>query len=70
MFTQVDAAHPDRRFCFNVRVTDTEAYEVDAVDPPVPGVDALVRELNRGNDFSAFVQRMRRIFKENCAATA
>ena len=60
----MDPAQPERRFCFNVRVTDAEAYEVDAIDPPVPGIDALVRTLNEGNDFSAFVQRMRSRFKE------
>lgn len=61
---QIDPASPDRRFCFNVRVTDAEAYEVDSIDPPVPGIDSLVRELNEGNDFSSFVQRMRGRFKD------
>jgi len=57
---QIDPASPDRRFCFNVRVTDAEAYEVDSIDPPVPGIDfTRSRELNEGNDFSSFVQRMR-----------
>jgi hypothetical protein len=56
VFSLIDPADPDRKFCFNVRVTDAEAYEVDSVEPPVAGLEAAVRALNEGNDFSAFVQ--------------
>ena len=61
---QLDHRQPDRRFSFNVRVTDSEAYEVDSIDPPLPGIEAVVRALNEGNDFSSFVQRMRGRFKD------
>ena len=62
--SQIDPSQPERPFCFNVRVTASEAYEVDSVDPPISGVDSLVRSLNEGNDFSAFVQQMRGRFKD------
>lgn len=63
VFTQVDARDPDRAFSFCVRVTDSDAYEVDDVTPAVGELPALVRTLNDGNDFSRFVQAMRRAFK-------
>lgn len=65
VFTQVDPADPARRFAFTVWVTPAETYALDDVAPALPpGVaPALLAELNAGNDFSAFVQRMRRAFK-------
>ena len=70
VFTQVDALDPTRKFAFNVRVAESdEAYTVDDVDPPVAGLDALVAQLNATNDFSVFVQMMRRKFVEVASAT-
>lgn len=70
VFTQIDPLDPTRPFAFNVRVADAdEAYTVDGVDPPVAGLDALVVQLNATNDFSVFVQMMRRKFCEAAAAT-
>jgi hypothetical protein len=68
--TLIDAARPDRKFCFNVRVTAGDVYEVDGVEPPVAGVADLVADLNTGNNFSFFAQRMRRAFAAHVAAEA
>ena len=68
VFTQIDALDPTRKYAFNVRVSDAdESYSVDGVEPPLAGVDALVAQLNEGNDFSTFVQLMRRKFVEAAA---
>lgn len=64
VFTQIDPSDPDRQFRFNVRITDADVYEVEGCDPPVPGLDALIKELNAANDFSRFVQLMRQRFKQ------
>jgi hypothetical protein len=63
VFTLIDAARPQRRFCFTVKMTESDAYAVDEVDPPVAALDGMVRLLNESNDFSRFVQGMRREFK-------
>jgi hypothetical protein len=69
VFTLIDPLDPSRPFAFNVRVSEADdAYSVDGVDPPVPGVPELVAQLNRDNDFSRFVQLMRRRFIEGAAA--
>lgn len=68
VFSQIDALDPTRKFAFNVRVSDAdESYSVDGVEPPVAGLEALVAQLNESNDFSAFVQMMRRKFVEAAA---
>lgn len=63
VFTLVDAARPQRRFCFTVKMTEADAYAVDECDPPVAALEGMVRLLNETNDFSRFVQGMRREFK-------
>jgi hypothetical protein len=63
VFTQVDPADPDAKFCFSVRVTDADAYEVEECVPPVRELPELLRALNESNDFSRFVQSMRGAFK-------
>jgi hypothetical protein len=63
VFTQVDPADPEAKFCFSVRVTDADAYEVEECAPPVRELPELLRALNESNDFSRFVQAMRAAFK-------
>lgn len=65
-FTQVDPLDPGRKFAFSLNVTPSDAYEVEDCVPPLPPgqLEGLVSELNRHNDFSRFVQLMRRAFKE------
>ena len=67
VFTAIDASDPERPFSFSMRVTDTDAYEVDDCEPRVAELPALLRALNENNDFSRFVQGMRRAFKESAA---
>lgn len=65
VFTQIDPADPAGRHAFSLRVTPDDAYEVDDCEPPLPPgtLAGLLGELNGGNDFSRFVQMMRRAFK-------
>lgn len=65
-FTLIDPRAPDRAFAFNVKVSDSDTYHVDSCEPPIAGLEGLVADLNASNDFSAFVQTMRRKFKELC----
>ena len=68
VFTQIDARDPSRRFAFSLRVTAADAYEVQECVPLLaPGeLERLLAELNAGNDFSRFVQKMRAAFKRLC----
>lgn len=68
VFTQLDPDAPERRFTFTVLVTDKDVYEVTECTPPVPALEGLVSQLNASNDFSGFVQMMRRAFKAVCIA--
>ena len=72
VFTQLAPADPAAKFAFTLWITPTETYAVDDVSPALPGevVGALLQELNAGNDFSGFVQRMRRAFKALVEGTA
>jgi len=66
VFSLLDPARPDAKFAFTLWVTPAETYAVDEVAPalPAPQLGALLQELNAGNNFSAFVQKMRRAFKQ------
>ena len=70
VFTLIDEANPSRRFCFTVRMTETDAYDVDECEPSVAALAGLVQRLNESNDFSRFVQGMRREFKRLAGAGA
>ena len=63
VFTEIDPADPRRTFCFNVRISDSDVYEVDGCEPALSGLEALTKELNDGNDFSRFVQKLRAMFQ-------
>lgn len=61
-YTYVDPADELRPFSFLVRVNGTGVFEISEVSPALE-VDSLVAKLNQNNDFSWFVQAMRRRFK-------
>lgn len=70
IFTQIDPLHPERRFTFDVGIAgETEAYVISNVEPPVPGVEALIAALNAEGDFGHFTREMRRRFVEVAALT-
>lgn len=64
-FTQIDRRNPNKEFWFDVCVTAEEAYAIRNVSPSVQGIQALEDDLNEDSDFSKFVRRMRRKFKES-----
>lgn len=64
VFTLIDPERPDAKFGFSVYITPNETYAVEECDPPLPRLEFLVAELNASNDFSLFVQTMRREFKQ------
>jgi hypothetical protein len=68
VFTLIDPAQPARRFCFTVRMTEADAYDVDDCDPAVDALPGMLRQLNESNDISRFVQLMRREFKAYVAS--
>jgi hypothetical protein len=67
-FTQIDAAEPTREFIIAVSVDDGDVYRVMQCAPEVELLDALVTELNATNNFSLFVQALRRSFVALAAA--
>lgn len=72
VFSQVDPSDPGRKFAFTLWITPSDTYAVDEVAPALPAgvLPGLLAELNSGNDFSAFVQRMRKAFKGLVASEA
>jgi kinetochore protein Spc25 len=61
--TLIDPENPARPFSFAVLVNSKNVYEVLRCEPKVD-YDTLLGQLNKTNDFSAFVQQMRRLFKK------
>lgn len=63
-FRLLDRREPDRKFCVSVVVNDRDCYEVTASYPtlPRPRLATLVDDVNRTNDFSLFVRRLRKEF--------
>jgi len=64
-FTQIDRRNPEKKFWFDVRIMSDDTYSVQDVSPQVNGVKDLEKELNADQDFSKFVRKMRRKFKES-----
>jgi len=64
-FTQIDRRSPDRKFWFDVRIAGDDTYSVLRVSPEVAGVAELEKDLNEDQDFSRFVRRMRKKFKDS-----
>jgi hypothetical protein len=64
VFTLIDPTDPNKRFFFTVRMNDSDAYTVDECSPPIDTMADMVRLLNENNDFSKFVQYVRREFKK------
>jgi len=62
-FQFIDPSDVTRVFSFVVLVDQNNQYQVSECNPPVCGLEALIAALNAQNDFSAFVQAMRRQFK-------
>ncbi len=65
-FTLIDPRKYSREFSFCVFVDPTDTYVVNNCEPPIPGdrLSELLQELNRSNNFAAFVHAMRREFKK------
>mmetsp|Transcript_18293 Transcript_18293/g.37896 ORF Transcript_18293/g.37896 Transcript_18293/m.37896 type:complete len:237 (-) Transcript_18293:51-761(-) len=64
-FTQIDRRNPDKTFWFDVRIREDDTYTIQQVVPQVEGLQELEQELNADNDFSKFVRKMRKKFKES-----
>ncbi|XP_074661247.1 kinetochore protein Spc25-like [Tubulanus polymorphus] len=62
-FVNVDEKAPDKRFCFSVRLTGENSYEVSDCCPEVVGLEELVDKLNTTNSLRSFVVEMRKRFK-------
>ena len=63
VMTLINPADPEQRYCFEVHVSPVDdAYAVTACQPPLPALPALVAQLNATNQFSHFIQLMRREF--------
>lgn len=67
VFTQIDAAAPEARYSFCVRVDEAGRYTVSDVQPAVPGLDAKVQQLNASDNFAQFALSMRQAFVDTAA---
>ena len=64
IFTKIDPANPARKFAFAVFVDESDMYQLKECVPEVPASVDLLQRLNDTNDFSWFVQVMRKEFRE------
>lgn len=63
VFTLIHPTDPAKRFCFDVHVSPTDdSYAVTSCLPPVAALEGLLAQLNATNQFSVFVQQMRKEF--------
>ena len=63
----IDPKEPEREFTFRVQTgEDALEYEIDNVQPPIKGLEEMVKELNESGDFSYFCRAMRRRFRDTC----
>ena len=75
-FTQIDARDAGREFVLTLHVAEEDeggGYSLGGCSPPLPGLDAMVAELNASDDrlaFRYFVQRVRKQFQRACGAAA
>jgi hypothetical protein len=67
IFTKIDPSEPARKFTFAVFVDRGDMYQLKECSPDVPACADLLERLNETNDFSWFVQMMRKEFKSDCA---
>eukprot|EP00941_MAST-03F_sp_MAST-3F-sp1_P001202 g1202.t1 len=63
VFTLIDPNDHLRKFEFSVQVNDEDKYEVKLCEPKVE-MEGLLKILNETNDFSGFVQAMRKKFQD------
>mmetsp|Transcript_1021 Transcript_1021/g.1092 ORF Transcript_1021/g.1092 Transcript_1021/m.1092 type:complete len:234 (+) Transcript_1021:282-983(+) len=63
-FTHIDPNDHSREFYFVVFLDRNDVYHIQEVNPVIGNVQPLINELNETNNFSLFVRRMRKRFKE------
>ncbi|KAJ4786127.1 Kinetochore protein spc25 [Rhynchospora pubera] len=61
IFNKIDSTNPDKEYSFTVRL-DNDKYNLLRCDPLVEGIDDLLKEVNKTNDFFGFVRIMREKF--------
>ncbi|GIL50233.1 hypothetical protein Vafri_6461 [Volvox africanus] len=62
VMTHIDPKDHKKEFSVAVRMAPNDVYTVTKCDPHVPDLDELVNEVNRTNDFAAFVKAVRSRF--------
>jgi len=63
VMTLINPRDPAQRYCFEVHVSPSDdTYAVTSCQPPIAALPALVAQLNATNQFSHFIQYMRREF--------
>jgi hypothetical protein len=62
VFTQVDPNDPTREFSFFLSVNEEERYDIVDCDPSIDVTELMeiLENLNRDEDMSALVRRMRK----------
>jgi kinetochore protein Spc25 len=64
VFTMIDPRKHDREFHMTILLTNDDVYTVTECVPSVPLIDTLLDDLNKTNNFSAFVIAMRKEFQK------
>ncbi|PNH03811.1 Kinetochore protein spc25 [Tetrabaena socialis] len=68
VMTHVDAFEHGKEFCLSVRILNN-VYQVTKCEPPVPSLEELITEVNKTNDFAAFVKAVRAGFVQVARAS-
>jgi small-conductance mechanosensitive channel len=64
IFTLIDPKDVAREFWFTVFIDAAKHFHIEECQPPLDGLTEVEAELNRDSDFTAFIRKMRRKFKE------
>ena len=63
-YKYIDESDPERQFYILIGVNEQMKYEVNNTVPTLSTISILVDKLNQNNNFSLFVQNVRRAFIE------
>jgi len=64
VFTNIDKQEPDRRFTLHL-ATEAKTYRADECSPHLEDLEKLVNILNKTNDLSGFLVKLRQKFKQS-----
>ncbi|CAL8467196.1 g6732 [Coccomyxa elongata] len=64
VFTHIDPSNHLQEYILGVHVQEDNTYSITKCEPTLEGLDGLLEELNKSNNFSDFVRQLRKRFQQ------